>query len=126
MAKINNKRKNKAKARLLRPRSLIPSDQLAFQRYVELLANPCTGPLVHGPGSNQGGQVTRFEKDFIFGNGAAATAGMMIITPGAINNQAAAPRGCGVLQAEAATDGVALTLNGSTLVPSHTSLAPAS
>jgi len=68
------------------PRYFIrPKWNNANAQYMELLRNPCTGPLVHGPGSTEGGQVVRFEKDFILGAGALETAGFFNWAPGAMN-----------------------------------------
>lgn len=72
-------------------------------QYATLLANPCTGPLVHAPGSTEGGQVVRFESDYIIGNGVGITAGYFMVTPGAINASASA-NGFGVLSNASADD----------------------
>lgn len=78
--------------------------------YAKLLVNPCTGPLVHAPGSTQGGMLTRFESDFIIGNGATETCGFMLFTPGAINaTSPVAPNGSGTLVGVAALDTTAVT-----------------
>lgn len=58
---------------------------MAYLEYAKLLSNPCTGPLVHAPGSSEGGQVVRFESDFLMGNGATETAGFINVSPGAMN-----------------------------------------
>jgi hypothetical protein len=62
--------------------------QFADMNYAKLLSNPCTGPLVHGPGSSEGGQVVRFESDFIIGNGVTETAGAINWAPGGYNGSA--------------------------------------
>lgn len=93
--------------------------------YMQLLANPCTGPLVHAPGSTEGGQVTRFETDFLVGNLTTDTCGFIMITPGAINNLTNGPNGFGSLAAVGTTDTASITpSNGSpaTFVPGWTYL----
>lgn len=60
-----------------------------MRRYIQLLDDPCMGPLVHAPGSSSGGIVTRFESDFIFGNEATTTCGALLFTPGAYCNNSA-------------------------------------
>lgn len=76
-----------------------------FSEYAKLLTNPCTGPLVHAPGSTSGGLVTRFESDFIVGSGATETCGFFQISPGALNSATTPPQGFGSLVGFAATDG---------------------
>jgi len=76
--------------------------------YAKLLSNPCNGPLVHAPGSTQGGMLTRFESDFLIGTGATDTCGFMLFTPGAINGAAPA-NGSGTLVGVAASDTTAVT-----------------
>lgn len=94
----------KRKAR--RPRGTV--DAHAMQ-YAKLLSNPCTGPLVHGPGSSEGGQVARFETDFVLGAGATETGFVLHWTPGALNTSVSA-NGVGVLQGVVVTDGTNITL----------------
>lgn len=80
--------------------------------YAKLLKNPCTGPLVHGPGSSEGGQVARFESDFILGAGATETGFVVHWSPGALNN-GTGTNGVGFIQAGVVADGTNVTLNNS-------------
>jgi hypothetical protein len=125
--KTNSKKSNNNKIRVVikrtRRRQMRPSS--AVMEYAKLLANPCTGPLVHAPGSSEGGQVVRFETDFILGNGATDTAGAFLFTPGAINSQTNNGYGFGGLNGIAVNDTTALTLTatdafGGTSVPGYT------
>lgn len=55
----------------------------AASDYARLLTDPCNAPLVHGvyPGTG-GGIVSRFETDFIIGNGINETAATCVWVPG--------------------------------------------
>lgn len=92
--------------------SFVPPLDSGAVAYAKLLSNPCTGPLVHGPGSSEGGQVARFEVDLILGAGATETGFIVHWTPGALNNGAGA-NGVGVLQSGVVADGTNVTLNNS-------------
>jgi hypothetical protein len=90
----------------------------AMQHYAALLANPCRGPLVHAPGSSEGGQIARFESDVIVGNGATDTAGAIFWTPGAYNTTTDS----GLADFVAATDGTATNFGNRSYAPGYTFL----
>jgi len=73
-------------------------------KYMNLLRDPCTGPLVHGPGSTEGGSVFRCESDFIMGNGALETCGVFMWAPGAYNTALNPVNGSGTMFNNSATD----------------------
>lgn len=82
-----------------------PAGGTPHREYAKLLLNPCTGPLVHAPGSTSGGMVMRFESDFTLGNGATTTAGFFSWSPGALNsNSPTNPYGSGTLVGGATDD----------------------
>jgi hypothetical protein len=94
-------------------RSLTPAES----KYMELLRNPCTGPLVRAPGSSEGGSIIRFETDFITGNGATSTAGFLNWAPGAYNNFTPNAYGPGGVVASAVNDTTAVSV--ANLVPAE-------
>lgn len=105
-SKNNNQKKQKRKVY----RVTYGVDPTSMRKYVELLNDPCTGPLVHAPGSTAGGMITRFEADYIVGEGAGITAGFMAFTPGAINNASGTSHpGNGYIGAVATSDSVGTT-----------------
>lgn len=84
--------------------------------YVQLLMNPCTGPLVHAPGATEGGQVMRFENDIIIGNGGTEVGGVFNWTPGALNASASSG-GQGFIDAVYAAAGPAVLPGSRTYSP---------
>lgn len=90
--KVKGAQGKKVVVRLPRGGSALVAAEM-MRRYLQLLEDPCTGPLVHAPGSSSGGIVTRFESDFIFGNEATTTCGALLFTPGAYTNNASANPG---------------------------------
>lgn len=86
MAKTRSSKKAK-KARIAATRSVgarvrgTISEHM--RKYIQLLEDPCNGPLVTGPGSGEGGSVVRCESDFLIGNGATDTVGFINWAPGA-------------------------------------------
>lgn len=104
MARTKQANKQQQKKKKMRARGAPKVATHASNAYARLLANPCTGPLVHAPGSSEGGQVVRFESDFIIGSGATDTAGFFLITPGALNAAPTPVCGFGTLVSNAATD----------------------
>lgn len=86
----------------------------AALEYAKLLSNPCTGPLVHAPGSSEGGQVVRFESDFLLGNGATETAGALLWTPGGQNEGAS---NTGFVNGFAANDTALITYTNNNAAP---------
>nr|UHS72177.1 MAG: putative coat protein [Tombusviridae sp.] len=107
MAKKRMKSKQTKKVRV-KPRvpRVIPD---AYLQYARLLTDPCTGPLVHAPGSSEGGQVTRFETDVIYGSGATETCGFINWSPGGYNSAATPQFGNGIISVNGATDAGNLT-----------------
>lgn len=97
-----------------------------LREYAKLLTNPCTGPLVHAPGSTSGGMVMRFESDFIIGNGASDTAGFFSWAPGALNsNSPTNPYGAGTLTGAGVSDATFISPSAGgigTYFPGHTYL----
>jgi len=121
MVKISKKGKPSAipvRRKIVKRRRLVPRMPAFDARYAELLANPCTGPLVHAPGSTEGGQVMRFEYDAIIGNGALETAGIIHWTPGAINASTSV-NGFGLLDGVGPSDGTAMTIGNRGYAPGY-------
>jgi len=104
----------KVKAKMVKQPHLNP----AMDNYASLLSNPCRGPLVHAPGSHEGGQISRFETDQIIGNGATDTCGAILWSPGAIN----ATTNSGLLDFVTTGDSVSLTMGSRTYAPGYTFL----
>jgi len=50
--------------------------------YKRLLLDPCYAPMTHLPGLTTTGNLLRFESDFIIGEGAGQTAGVVVWRPG--------------------------------------------
>lgn len=114
MAKNKKQRKQKeaqqAKRKLaVRPGPMVEGRSKEFRDYAKLLLDPCSGPLVHPPGSNSSGIITRFEKDLLFGTEATTTCGALILAPGCLNN-AAGGNSQGYVGFSAALDGASATV----------------
>lgn len=87
------------------------------REYARLLADPCNGPLVAGPGPGLGGGIiTRFETDFIAFAGAGITSGYLIFSPADANSVA----GAGALDTTASA-GTTITGPGKTFLDAQAS-----
>lgn len=79
--KLGNKKANKKVPPV--PRSVRTALDRQAMEYAALLANPCSGPLVHSTFAGSGGSlITRFEYDTIVNTGANETASFGYFCPG--------------------------------------------
>lgn len=105
--------KTPRKANPQQPKKKVTRRKRAMSRmtpeYAQLLADPCTGPLVRSSASTAGASVVRFESDFIIGNGATDTAGFLLWTPNNRNADAGNVYGFGTLVGLAASDTASIT-----------------
>jgi hypothetical protein len=90
MAPKSNKNKTKkGKGRASRaikiPKSVGNGLDSVAAKYAQLLADPCTGPLVSGPfGDGTGGIVARYEQDVIVDAFATSAASVLVFCPSAL------------------------------------------
>jgi hypothetical protein len=91
MVKITKKPKNNAKRKTSNKKAVRPAkitgkglDMLA-SKYAELLADPCSGPLVSGPfGDGTGGLIARYEQDIVLDSQATAIGSAIVFCPSAL------------------------------------------